>query len=73
MALHGTAITVTQIPTEENQGLQRSIEFDSKLTSTNFILPASYTIVPAVSGKGSCDIPIRTPTFKSENALQERR
>ena len=70
-SLHGTAITVTQLPTEDNQGLERPIEFDSKLTSTNVTLPASYSNVPVVSVKGLCEVPHRTCTFKSLDVLQE--
>ena len=61
----GTAITVTQLPTEDNQGLERPIEFDSKLTSTNVTLPASYSNVTAVSIKDLCEVPHRTCTLKS--------
>ena len=58
-SLHGTAISITQHPTEANPGTERPIKFNSQLKSDAITQPDDYSIVPAIHSKlTSVEIPL---------------
>jgi hypothetical protein len=48
-SLHGTAISIIQHPSINNEGVKQPFKFNTKLLSKEIELPDSYTIVPATS------------------------